>query len=324
MKKVYKKIGGVGVVSNLFLGAGVIKTTHNKEITGYLSQDSIVGALTIGSLTRSQRAGNVGSLNWPRVSGGFKTYLKDGGLHANGMKNMGIKETMDTLPTNSRIPLAVSLAGYSVEDYIFGLREILNHKNISLLSAIEINCSCPTMGRSPMAYSLETLSELFLEIKKIKSSKPLWFKLSPYFTEETISDMQKKYSEYDFSKSPIISCLFLVDLCNLLKENEGIISAIIVSNGLPGVSRGHEIRVNKDSGVIENSAGLSGKLLKENNLATIRLLRSRGVVSDVIGCGGVLSKSDLDDYLEAGAQAVQSVGGPVWGDGPLFLKTLIN
>ena len=176
------------------------------------------------------------------------------------------------------------------------------------------------MGSAPMAYSLETLSELFKEIRKTKSDKPLWFKLSPYFTEEAISDLHVKYPKYNFNKSPIINVSFIADLCGLLKQNQDVVSAIIVSNGLPGVFRGHNISVNKDSGIIDNGGGLSGKLLKENNLATIRLLRSHGVVSDIIGCGGVLGRKDIDDYISAGAQAVQAAGGPVWGGGPLFFK----
>jgi dihydroorotate dehydrogenase (NAD+) catalytic subunit len=309
------RVGGVTVNSPVFLGGGVVKSPLAPELVSYLEEVEVVGAVTIGSITPDERNGNTGVLNWPNVTGAYDTFKAEGGLHANGMRNLGIVETMNNLPTNSLKPVIISVAGYSTEDYTYALNTIVGHKNASAVKAIEVNCSCPTMGCAPFAYSLDALEGMFVEIKKLQLTKPLWFKLSPYFTTERIAIISAQYPAYDFSACPTVTEEFMTDLQKLLREYVGIMSAVIVSNGLPQVGRGSEIQIEKADGKVITVAGLSGTALKAGNIETIKFMKTNGLALDIIGCGGVLSKQDVIDYLDAGAAAVQCSGGPIWGGG---------
>ncbi len=315
-------IGGITVSSPVLLGGGVVKSPLAPELTGYLEDMAVLGAVTIGSITPDKRGGNNGVLNWPAVEGAYETYAAEGGLHANGMRNLGIVETMNNLPTDSAKPIIISIAGYSTEDYTNALKTIVSHENASAVKAVEVNCSCPTMGCAPLAYSLDALKEMFTEIKKLELTKPLWFKLSPYFTTEHIAILREQYPAYDFSACPTVTEDFMMDLQKLLKEYTGIMSAVIVSNGLPQVGRGAEIKVEKPDGTVSKVAGLSGAALKAGNLETIKFMKENGLTVDIIGCGGVLTKEDVTDYLNAGASGVQCSGGPIWGGGVIFFNNL--
>ncbi|MES2225538.1 MAG: hypothetical protein V4480_01900 [Patescibacteria group bacterium] len=316
------RVGGLSVSSPVFLGGGVVKSPLSPDIKDYLNIVDVVGAVTIGSITPNERTGNAGVLNWPGVHGAYQTFFAEGGLHANGMRNLGIIDTMDNLPPNSPKPIVISIAGYSTDEYLRSLKAIATHQNVSRVGAIEINCSCPTMGHAPLAYSIHSLRELFIEIKKLSVTKPLWFKLSPYLTSNDLTQLGAEYPSYDFSDCPTVTETFMDELQKLLKEYSEIISAVIVSNGLPQVVRGTEIQIKRADGTVSRSAGLSGRALKAGNLKTIRFLRAHDLAVDIIGCGGVLTTQDVSDYLEAGAAAVQCSGGPIWGGGPAFFKSL--
>jgi dihydroorotate dehydrogenase (NAD+) catalytic subunit len=311
-------LGGIIVHSRVLLGAGIIKNPLAPELAAYLEDREMVGAVTIGSITSRKRDGNKGVLNWPAINGNYETFASQGGLHANGMRNLGIAETMDHLPPHPSKPLILSIAGYSTEDYISLLQTIQSHKNSSLVKAIEVNCSCPTMDCAPLAYSLEALEELCVSINKLHVTKPLWFKLSPYFIQESIETLSQQYSSYDFSACPVVTEEFLQDLQKLLKEHASIISAVIISNGLPQVGRHSEIKVEKEDGTVSLLAGLSGVALKERNIEVIKSMKMKDLPFDIIGCGGVLTQQDVSDYLKAGAVAVQCSGGPFWGGGVAF------
>lgn len=316
------RIGGILVNSQVFLGGGVIKNPLAPELVQYLTQINVVGAVTIGSITPEGRGGNTGVLNWPDVTGAYATFVIEGGLHANGMRNLGIVETMNNLPDSALKPIVISVAGYSTNDYLSSLRVIVGHKNADRVKAIEVNCSCPTMGCAPLAYSIDSLYELFSEIKKLQLAKPLWFKLSPYLTKEDVTELGIEYPQYDFSACPTVTEDFMTHLQKLLKEYTDIISAVIVSNGLPQVGRGAAIAVEKTAGNISTVAGLSGAALKAGNIKTITFMKTNGLTVDIIGCGGVLTKQDVSEYLDAGAAAVQCSGGPIWGNGVEFFNNL--
>jgi dihydroorotate dehydrogenase (NAD+) catalytic subunit len=316
------RVGGVQVNSHVFLGAGVIKSPLAPELTQYIQSMDEIGAVTIGSVTLDERLGNIGTLNWPRVSGDYDTYKTQGGLHANGMRNLGVAKTMDNLPKDASKPVIISVAGYSTADYLCAIKLIVEHQNVQYVKAIEVNCSCPTMDYAPLAYSLESMAELLVGIKKLAITKPLWFKLSPYYTDREIKELSKQYPSYDFSQCPAVHEEFLDGLVRLLEMHIAVISAVIVSNGLPQVSRSSEIQVKKPDGTASTVAGLSGTALKANNLKTIAFMKEHNLVLDIIGCGGVLSKEDVSDYLQIGAAAVQCSGGPIWGNGAEFFTNL--
>lgn len=313
------RVGGVDVSSAILLGAGVIKSPLQPELASYLSEPTL-GAVSIGSVTPGARDGNTGVLNWPEVKGAFETYKTEGGLHANGMRNLGIVGTLDALPKRGSKTVILSIAGYSTEDFVVMLKAVMSHKHAHRVSAIEINSSCPTMAGEPIAYSLTQLKELCVALGALNCTIPLWLKLSPYFTEAGITALQAQYPDMDLSHAPRVSDAFVPELAALLKEHTALFSALIVSNGLPHVGHQADIRVERADGTVSTVAGLSGAALKENNIATIRTLRSLGLTTDIIGCGGVLTKKDAADYLDAGAKAVQCTGGPVWGGGADFFK----
>ena len=67
-----------------------------------------------------------------------------------------------------------------------------------------------------------------------------------------------------------------------------LVKTIIVGNTLP-----------------YQGGGLSGPILKERHLGLMRQAKNSYPELEIVGCGGVQTKADINDYLDAGASQVQ-------------------
>ena len=97
--------------------------------------------------------------------------------------------------------------------------------------------------------------------------------------------------------------------------NEAIleVAELVRELGLDGV-----VAVNTTIAHNEGAGGKSGPLLKGRGLEVVSLLRS--VLPDetaIIGCGGISTAADADEYLAAGANLVQGYTGFIY-HGPLW------
>lgn len=302
----------------IIVGAGVCKYAQN--LPSYLRDDVSIGAITLGSLTPNENAGNTGKLFYPDD---YDEFTRCGfGSNSFGMPSAGYEKSHADLPNESVIPIILSLGAFSIEDFLFGIQRFDVHPAIS---AIKLNISCPNKGLTPIGLDLNALHKLITEISRLAPRYPIWIKTPRYVTREKLDQFADKYPQLDFSGTPTIDESFLREFALLLKGKEDIIRALVVANTLGNIVYRHP---NGTTVTTPNDgrAGLSGPIVKE---LSIDLLRELGELLpdtiDLIASGGVVNGDDGVDYLEqTKAKAFCCTSGPFWyGDGPRFFTDLL-
>ncbi len=315
------EIGRVGMDLPIMVGAGACKTPSS--VLSYMRMGVSVGAVSTGSYTPLSRTGNEGVLFWPdNVSD-----IRQGGigLNAFGMPNMGNEQAAADLKRYSFMyPVIASIAGFSVDDYVAGVRAF---DQVPCVAAIKVNVGCPNAHDHktvPIAYDPDSLGQILKAFSQMKISKPLWLKLSPYITSVQRDELQDTYPHVDFSHVPTVAPEFLSKILGIVWRYQ-VIDAIVFSNTLPNViirSADNMPVTTPNSG----KAGLSGRLLKPISINLIK--ETWEILSgevDLVGSGGVWDGDDVMDYIEAGAVGVFATSGPFWsGNDPRFFADLIS
>ncbi len=283
------KVGGITLPHGPFMvGAGACKTPHSTF--EWLSVAPVVS----GSYTPKAREGNKGErLFYPDT---FEKFLKLGcGLNAFGMPNMGFAAAARQFELYSgEQPLIVSIAGFSVDDYVEGVRTF---NAVESVQAIECNFGCPnTECHEILSFDLGSLGLLFKKLEG-RTDKPIWVKFSPF----SDPGMLKK----------------VVRLVN----GSSAIRAVVTCNTFANAHMGKG-KITPNNGF----AGLSGPILKPITFGQV--IQFRGELEshvDVISSGGVAIGNDVVDFLEAGASAVQLTSVPFWmGKPDGFLDYMIH
>lgn len=196
-----------------------------------------------------------------------------GMLNAIGLQNPGVEVFMEKdLPFLEKVNtnVIVNVCGHSIEEYV----EVVERLNETIVSAFEINVSCPNVKEGGIAFGTNPykLSEVTRAIVD-KSHKPVIIKLSPNVTD--IKEMAK-------------AC-----------EDAGA-EAISLINTLIGM----KIDIRKRDFVLANkTGGLSGPAIHP---VAVRMVHeaSRAVKIPIIGIGGIMSGEDAIEMMMAGAKAV--------------------
>lgn len=266
----------------IMIGAGVCKTPQ-----GTLDWLKVAPVVS-GSYTRQPRTGNQGNnLFYPETEAEF---LQLGfGLNSFGMPNMGFdaaaREFSLLIPENR---LIVSVAGFSVQDYVAGVQQF---DSVQSVSAIELNCGCPNTGHGTiMSFDIAALKQTFQELLDLGFREtPIWVKFSPY------SDPG-----------------FLKEVAALVNEYPRLIRAVVTCNTFPNAYAGKGV-ISPNDGL----AGLSGPAIKLTALGqVVQFRKNLQPQIDVIGVGGITTGNDVVDFLHAGAVAVQLTSLPFWSDKP--------
>jgi dihydroorotate dehydrogenase (NAD+) catalytic subunit len=310
-------VGGIKMSLPIILGAGAAK--HSSQAIPYLQLNAPLGASISGSYTLEPREGNNGDLAWPADLG--EILQKGCALNAYGMPNIGVHKAVELFPADPEKPHIVSIAGFNAGDYVEMLRILKGNGHIS---GVEINAGCPNTGHLPVAYVLEDLSKLLDKIAKVDLDLPIWLKLSPYMTECELQDFAHQNSGLNFESTPTVPDSFIHELCDLLMYHTCTVSAVVISNTIPNVSRGDSITVKNADGTVHHKGGLSGPVLLPHNLKLIEKMVVTGITAhiDIIGCGGILSGDDALSYLDAGCVGVQCTSGPAWSGVKFFQQVL--
>ena len=242
---------------------------------GKLYDLSKIGGISGKGLTLHPKAGNEGL----RV---FET--PSGMLNSVGLENPGVPyflehecaywETLDTV----RI---ANLGGNCLDDYIQGailIQEDHNRRKALgrvAVDMIELNISCPNVKEGGIAYGVKTLAaqEVVRQVRRA-TSLPLTVKLSP--GAENLVEMA------------------------LMCENEGA-DALSLINTISGM----KIDVRRRSSVFRNAyAGLSGPAIKPIALRMVHQV-AQHVKIPIMGMGGIVSATDIIEFIMAGAAVVQ-------------------
>jgi dihydroorotate dehydrogenase (NAD+) catalytic subunit len=224
----------------------------------------------------------------PRVGYSNPTVVQAeaGLINAMGLPNPGIdvySEEIKYSKTVLRVPLIVSVFGYSADEYATVAKKAVD----AGADAIELNVSCPHVRQTgaEIGQSPKLLSEV-VEKTKAAINKPLIVKLSPNVTDITI-----------LAQAAVEAGADALTAANTLKA-----MAIDVETMQPILSN---VR-----------GGLSGAAVKPVALRCVYDIAEQFEVP-IIGCGGVADWRDAVEFFLAGASAVQ-IGTAVAGDVEVF------
>jgi dihydroorotate dehydrogenase (NAD+) catalytic subunit len=231
-----------------------------REVAGVMHLDALGGIVT-KAVTPEPRRGHAA----PRVA-----EFAGGMLNAVGLANPGLDAVREhELPWLAshlrRARVLVNVAGASVEDYV---RVILALTDLAVITAFEINASCPNTSAGGLEFGA-TAEGVRALVRRCRAAatRPITVKLSPAL--------------------PDIAAMAQV------AHEEGA-DAVTLVNTLPGMLDG---RLGNGSG------GVSGPALLPIGVLATRKVRA-AVAMPVIGVGGVRSVRDAREYLAAGASLV--------------------
>jgi dihydroorotate dehydrogenase len=238
------------------------------------------GAVTAKTITRDPRPGHP-EPNLARV----RTAAGPGLVNCNGFQNPGVdrfRREIATLP--HRVPLIVSVAGESAEDYL-ALAEAL----APFGDLVELNISSPN---TKLVYAWSTRpAELItlLRAAGAAASKPLIVKLSPDFAD----------------------------------VNEAEIIPAAIEAGVRIVNYGNTRRID-DRRLSQGTGGLSGPEIFPATLANVRRTRARfGDAVEILATGGVDAPDKALALLGEGATAIACFTGFIT-QGPMLARRILD
>jgi dihydroorotate dehydrogenase len=238
------------------------------------------GAVTTKSITPNARPGHP-QPNLVRV----KTAAGPGLVNCNGFQNPGLtafREMIRDLP--HRVPLIVSVAGESAQDY-----ERLAQALGPLADLLELNISSPN---TKLVYAWSTRPhELRVTLERVRAvaRAPLVIKISPDFAE----------------------------------ANEREIIPAALEAGVRVINYGNTRRIDEPR-LSQKTGGLSGPEIFPTTLENIKRTRAKfGEAVDLIATGGVDAPDKALRLLEAGATAVGYFTGFITR-GPILARQILE
>ena len=222
------------------------------------------GGFGAKGLTRQARAGNKA----PRIA-----ETPSGILNSVGLQNPGVEHFASSImPELAKLDTHViaNMSGNTIEEYC-EMAEILSETDTAI---IEMNISCPNVKHGGLAFGTDpkTVLELTTAVKK-HSKKPLVVKLSPNVTSIT-----------DIAKAAEVGGADGLSLINTLL--------------------GMKIDINTRKPILANNmGGLSGPAVMP---VAVRMVHQvyNAVKLPISGMGGVMSGSDVLEFMIAGARLV--------------------
>ncbi|MFC2056034.1 dihydroorotate dehydrogenase [Chloroflexota bacterium] len=225
-----------------------------------------LGAIICKGTTLERRDGNP----QPRLA-----ETASGLLNSIGLENIGVTALIkEKAPiwAKWRVPVIVSIAGETVDDYV---RLASRLEKVAGISGLEVNISCPNInaGGAEFGTNPDSAAEVTAKVRKA-TSLPVLVKLTP-----NTADITKV----------------------ALAVTEAGADALSLINTLKGIA----IDMAKRRPVLGNiTGGLSGPAIKPMALYTVYEVASV-VDIPIIGCGGITTASDAIEFIMAGASAIQ-------------------
>lgn len=267
-------LGGVRLPNPLILSSMYYELTILRRAMGLG-----FGAVTTKTITLRPRPGHP-EPNLVRV----ETDRGPGLINCNGFKNPGLEAYRLALPTlPHRVPLIVSVAGESAEEYVALVEALAGFADL-----VELNISSPnTTLVYQWSQTPRALGPLFKAVRDA-TDKPVIVKVSPDFSE----------------------------------TNERAIIPLALDHGIRIINHGNARRVTEPR-LSQGAGGLSGPELFPQTLETVRRLRARfGDQLELIATGGIDAPDKALQVLAAGATACGYFTGFVTR-GPILAKLIL-
>ena len=286
------KVAGLTLQNHLMNAAYIgSKTTEDLEVL----INSSCGAVVVGSISVKPRVKNPGPGYWRHKEGFYS-------LNSYGMPNGGLPYFKVQLPKITELahaqnkPVIANIVGFSKEEFL----RLIKLAQDSGADMVELNLGCPNVWvngqqKRIVSYHPELVRELLDHIKTFNPSIKIAVKISPL-----PPDILREVTEV------------IID--------SHVIDVVVATNSYPNtlVSTGTRI------GSEQDLAGMTGRALKPISLGVVKQLKDLLPSSiDIIGCGGIYSLNDVNDYLSAGAKAVQ-VATALVDEGPEIFKALAD
>ena len=228
------------------------------------------GYLTLGTVTAERRDGNPKPRMWRYRN---RSLLNSMGLPNNGSES--VAENILKVRTRNGV-FILSISGLSIDEFSSCYRKL-----DPLADGIELNISTPNTIGVRIFQDAGMLDQLLNSITKIRSERPLWVKIPPYFNGKEREDV-----------------LGLVDICR--------------KNSVDGITAINTKRIPEERSSI-GTAGLSGKEIFEDMLRIVRdVYRYTGGKLPINACGGIFSGIDAWQAFESGASSVQLYTGLIY------------
>lgn len=248
-----------------------------------------VGFIEVGTVTPKYQYGN----SKPRL---FRNRKEKSLLNRLGFNNKGVESLVENLKKRtSTIPIGVSIGKnfdtpneQAHQDYLFCMEKVYQYSNY-----IAINISSPNTKELRDLSNKEFLEDLLLKIKEKQNLLSKSFDYVPIFIKISPDENNKAIEE----------------ICNCIIDHK--IDGIITSNTT--------INHNDKNG----HGGLSGLPLRDK--ATEKLTFIKSIVGDripIIATGGVMSASDYQERINAGADLVQIYTGFIF-EGPKLIQDIL-
>jgi len=268
-------LGGVWLPNPLILSSMYYDPTILRRAMGLG-----FGAVTTKSITLDPRPGHP-EPTLVRT----ETALGPGLINCNGFKNPGLAAYRQVLPSiPHRVPLIVSVAGESVEEYAMLVEALAPFADL-----LEINISSPNTA---LVYQWSRkpgeLAALFKAVRHA-TERPLIVKFSPDFSD----------------------------------ANEQAIIPLALDHGIRLINHGNTRRVTEPR-LSQGAGGLSGPELFPQTLETVRRLRQRfGDRLEIIATGGVDAPDKALALFRAGATACSYFTGFITR-GPILARLILE
>ncbi len=249
-----------------------------------------VGFIEIGTVTPRSQEGN----DKPRL---FRDKKNLALVNRMGFNNKGLEYLINNVKNRkSKIPLGISIGknfDTPIEEAYLDYLECLD-KVYPYADYLAVNISSPNTTNLRALSSKEYLNDLLGKLKKLQKEKskkynyrPIFIKISPDETKETI-----------------------LDICNSVKEIS--IDGLICTN----------TSLNHDGNF--GAGGISGAPLMKSSTEVLSQVRSiMGESFPIIATGGVLSAQDYKAKIQAGANLVQIYTGFIY-KGPKLIQDIFE
>ncbi len=243
----------------------VASGTFSKDCADYLNLDKL-GAIVTKTITLNEKPGNPP----PRIC-----ETPSGMLNSIGLQNPGIKAFIEKdLPfyAKYKTPLIASIAGTTIEEYAQCAKILSAERSVK---ALELNVSCPNVKQGGMAFGTDPkiISALIKAVKK-NTPLPIIVKLTP-----NVTDIVEIALAAEKAGADAITAI-----------NTVLAMAFDIKTGQPKLANG--------------MGGLSGPAIKPIAIRCVYQICQK-VKIPAIGCGGIMSKEDMQEFFLAGAKAVQ-------------------
>ena len=259
------KIGKVKLNNPVMVASGTFG--YGQEFAPFISLRKL-GAIVSKTVTLNPRQGNPA----PRTC-----ETPAGMLNSIGLENPGIEMFIkEKLPVLRKIGIPVIVRIASEKDPTEFIRLVKRLGNLSAVSAIELNISCPNMRHTRLISQDASATYEVVKAVRRQTTKALIVKLSPNVT--SISDIA-------------------------LRAEEAGADAVSLVNTINGMSIDINTRKPKIAMV---TAGLSGPAIRPIAVKMVWEVYNK-VKIPIIGMGGIIDTDSALEFIIAGASAV-SIG----------------